>query len=330
MQCLSYPLLSSMGAYDPTLAVYTQEVMADIVNYGYERGIRVVVEFDVPGHAYSWGDGYPTIRAQCPASYASNINNYPLDPSQNLTFQVLQGLFQEMTAIFPDQYFHVGGDEVEYPCWTENPAIANWMKQMGFSTGEQVFNYFEMQLEGIMRLPTVNRSMVVWQDAFTAGISLPASTIVESWEDHTSLQAAVNAGFRGITAYGDYLDKQQPIPTSEHYEFEDTWEDFYGMDPTINITTNVNRVIGGEAAMWGEQVDDTCFDERVWPRASAVAERLWSAQTVTDTGDAKRRLEIFRCRVARRGINGGPLEPDFCPLSMTPPTSTHRAGIKRY
>jgi hexosaminidase len=152
--------------------------MADIVNYAYERGVRVVVEFDVPGHAYSWGMGYPTIRAQCPPSYAANINNYPLDPSQNLTFQVIQGLFQEMAAIFPEQYFHVGGDEVEYPCWTQNPAIAAWMSQMGFTSGQQVFNYFEVQLEGILKLPTVNRSMVVWQDAFQAGVTLPAGTIV--------------------------------------------------------------------------------------------------------------------------------------------------------
>jgi len=71
--------------------------------------------------------------------------------------------------------------------------------------------------------------------------------------------------------------------------------------------------------MWSEQVDDTCFDERVWPRASAVGERLWSPQTVNNIADAKSRLTLFRCRMAQRGIKGGPVQPDFCPLTLNAP-----------
>jgi len=311
----SYPNLAQMGAYHPTFAIYSKSTMQQIVDYGYQRGVRVVPEVDVPGHAYSWGYGYPTVRAQCPSSLAANINNYPLDPSQDLTFQILDALFGELTAIFTDNYFHFGGDEVVFNCWLQNPSIAAWMKTMGFVTGQDVLNYFEIAVQGYA--VKYNRTIVTWQEVFQNGIYQPPSTIVEVWKDHATLQTVLNAGYKGLLAAGNYEDQQIPNATSTHYEFEDTWLDFYNNEPTLGITTNKQNIIGGEAAMWGEQVDDTCFDERVWPRGSAVGERLWSPQSVTDTNNAKIRLNDFRCRVSRRGINGGPIAPDYCPLSIS-------------
>eukprot|EP00456_Euglypha_rotunda_P079822 TRINITY_DN7695_c0_g1_i1.p1 TRINITY_DN7695_c0_g1~~TRINITY_DN7695_c0_g1_i1.p1 ORF type:complete len:232 (+),score=35.28 TRINITY_DN7695_c0_g1_i1:85-696(+) len=139
----SYPNLSQAGAYDPTLAIYSQSVIANIVNYGYQRGIRVVPEFDIPGHAYSWGFGYPQVRCQCPSNLASNINNYPLDPSNDLTLQMVDAVIGEMAKLFTDQTFHLGGDEVVESCWTQNANVSDWMKSQGYTTGLQVFQYFE-------------------------------------------------------------------------------------------------------------------------------------------------------------------------------------------
>jgi len=151
---------------------------------------------------------------------------------------------------------------------------------------------------------------------FNAGVNLSSNTIVQIWEDQPTLAAVVAAGFKAITAFPWYLDKQVPVAGVTQYEWIDTWKNFYAIEPTNGVTTNKNLVIGGEAAMWGEQVDATVFDERVWPRASAIGERLWSPQNVTDVNDAKLRLIDFRCRLARRGIRASPIAPDFCPLSI--------------
>ncbi len=102
--------------------------MADVVEYARARGIRVVVEFDIPGHAESWCKGYPGI---CP----SPTCNTPLDPSSDLTYELMTGLWSEVTGnatgkgIFPDNYIHLGGDEVDTGCWGQNPRIAAWLKE---------------------------------------------------------------------------------------------------------------------------------------------------------------------------------------------------------
>jgi len=315
VESISYPNLTAAGAYHPTLAVYKQSFIKDVVAYGYQRGVRVVPEFDIPGHAYSWGNSYP-IRSQCPSNYAANINNYPLDPSSNQTLPIVQAFLAEMVKLFNDKTLHLGGDEVETVCWTQNPQVATWMQTQGFTTGEQVYQYFETAFAGYVQ--SFNRTLVVWQDVFNAGVSLADSTIVQIWEDQNTLAQVVGAGLKAITAFPYYLDKQVPVAGVTQYEWIDTWKNFYAIEPTSGVTKNVDLILGGEACMWGEQVDGTVFDERVWPRASAVGERLWSPQNTTDVNDAKLRLIDFRCRLARRGINASPIAPDFCPLSLTP------------
>jgi len=298
------------------LAVYSQSLIKDVVEYGYQRGVRVVVEIDIPGHAYSWGFGYPQIRSQCPSNLAANINNYPLDPSNNLTLTIVDAFLGEMTALFSDKTLHLGGDEVVFSCWTGNPQVAAWMQQQGYTTGNQVLQYFETAFQQMAT--KYGKRLVLWQDVFDDGVRPQNNTIIEVWESSSTLATVVAAGYQAILAAPWYLDKQVPMSGSTHYEFIDTWLDFYNSEPLNGITSGQNLVIGGEAAMWGEQVDDSCFDERVWPRASAIGERLWSPQTVTNTTDAKTRLISFRCRVSRRGINGGPIAPDYCPTSITP------------
>jgi len=309
-----YPELAQAGAYGPS-AVYTTTDIATIVAYGLARGIRVVIEFDIPGHAASWGKAYPNITTYCPTLMA-NINNIPLDPSNPFTFQVLEGFLGDMVSRFPDQTMHLGGDEVIFSCWLDNPQVVSWMKKNGFQNGAQVEQYFEMQMFQILQAH--NKSMVCWQELFNNGVTLKANTIVEVWEDAPTLQEVIDGGYRGLVAFPYYLDKQTPKAGSTHYEWVDTWQDFYNSDPYNGITgKNLHNIIGGEAIMFGEQVDSTNFDSRVWPRASGVAERMWSPQSVTNVLATIPRLVAFRCRMAQRGIGAGPVAPDYCPLPDT-------------
>lgn len=316
----SYPLLSK-GAYAPS-ATFSHADISQIVSFAKSRGIRVVVEFDMPGHAASWGVGYPNITAVCPASLSANINNVPLNPTIPFTYQVISGLFTEMTApgLFDDQYLHIGGDEVVTSCWTGDPAIAAWMASHGFNT-QQLEQYFETQVQQIVA--SLGKTPIVWQEIFQNGITLPQGAIVEVWKDHPTLQSVINAGYHALYAAGNYLDQQIPNPSQTFYEWVDTWKNFYTNDPLTGISGSEQTlalVLGGEAAMWGEQVDSLNFDSRVWPRASAVAERLWSPATVTDLSSATARLAQFRCTsLAQRGIGAGPIQPDYCPLPQLSP-----------
>jgi hexosaminidase len=113
----SPPPLVDKGAYAAAAKYQPEEVVA-IVQYGYERGVRVLPEFDMPGHAYSWGFGDPDVVSMCPSSLAANINNFPLDPSQQHTFEVVNDFLADMFQLFTDEYVHLGGDEVVYSCWS--------------------------------------------------------------------------------------------------------------------------------------------------------------------------------------------------------------------
>ncbi|GAM21554.1 hypothetical protein SAMD00019534_047290 [Acytostelium subglobosum LB1] len=302
----TYPELSAKGAFNP-LAIYTHDDIEEVVAYAKTYGIRVIPEFDIPGHAYGWGFGYPQLLAQCPG-YAYNINNIALNIAEPFTYQVITGLFTEMAALFPDQYFHTGGDEVIFGCWLQDPSIVSWMNKMGFDS-VHAETYFENQLTYI--LDGLNRTKIVWNDPFQNGVTLAPGTVVQIWNSADITQQVVDAGFKAIASYAWYFDKQQPMGVSTG-EFENTWEVFYTSDPASGVTSNVDSVIGGEATMWSEQVDQMSWDTRVFPRALAVAERLWSAAYINDTNSALPRLEQQSCNIARRGVNSGPLEPDFC------------------
>jgi hexosaminidase len=113
----------------------------------------------------------------------------------------------------------------------------------------------------------------------------------------------MTAGFRGILSFGWYLD-----------HLSSSWESMYQVEP-IDKTLgpeSAKRVLGGEACMWGESVDEYNIESRIWPRASAVAERLWSAKDVTSIPDAQQRLHDQRCRNLARGIRVEPFQPGWC------------------
>jgi len=316
-QSTSYPFLSQYGAYHPTAAIYTADNITAVVQYAYSRGIRVIPEFDGPGHSYSWGMGYPELVAVCPY-YAANINNIPLDPTKNFTYEVVKAVFTQISELFADNYFHVGGDELVLNCWSQDENITLWMEQNNIPNTIALWQYFETHVVNFLQAQ--GKTLVVWQEIFDNGISVPKDTIVEVWQDFDTLQSVVNAGYSALMSSPYYLDKQIPVPNSFQYEWLNTWIEMYQIDPAANITSNAELILGGEACMWGEQVDQLSIDERIWPRAAAVAEKFWSPVTVTNITSATSRLNTFRCHsLARRYIPSSPIMPDYC--SLPPPPS---------
>lgn len=308
----SEPLLVK-GAYSK-LARYSHAQITDVVKYAKERGVRTIVEFDIPGHAASWGVGMPDLTVKCPR-YSANINNIPLNPTLDKTWTVIKNLFTEMVGLFTDDYIHTGGDEVVTRCFENDPSVAAWMSSHGMTTGSQLYAYFEQKLSQV--LAPLKKKLIVWEDVFNEGITIdPKTHIVHIWSNPNTLDAVTSKGINAITSAGWYLGVQIPNKNNPHGLFFDTWQDFFLNDPILPQMTGdqISRVLGGEAAQWGEQIDSHTIDAIAWPRTAAVAERLWSPKEDLDIPSMKTRLSQHWCLLTRRGISASPIMPGYCEL----------------
>ncbi len=308
-QSRTFPDLSAKGAYDPYTHVYSQSDMMDLIEYARVRGIRVVPEFDTPGHSQSWGKGIPDLLTKCYKGGRFTGGFGPMDPSRNSTFQFMSTFLKEIVEVFPDRYLHIGGDEVSFSCWKSNPLVNTFMAKMGFGR-----NFAKLEGYYVKRILDAAHSYkaaaVVWQEVFQNGVAIANDTVVHVWKyrDHPSTRLAqvTRSGHRALLSANWYLSK---------IWFGKDWPKFYLNDPTnFNGTTEQKKlVLGGEMCMWGEFVDATNVISRCWPRACAVAERLWSASHVVNVARATPRLEEQRCRMIKRGIPAEPVNgPGHC------------------
>jgi len=301
--------LAPFGAYRPD-KIYNPDDVANIIEYSRQRGIRVIPEFDTPGHTKSWGVGMPGILTDCYTNGSRDGTYGPLNPSEEGVYVVVGDLLNEVTLRFPDRYIHLGGDEVNfgYDCWLSNPQVQDWMKKRNISTPEEVEDVYIQRLLTLVEALPAKPEYVVWQDVIDHGVNVRPNTIVEVWKEpwQEELYNITSLGHRAILSTCWYLNRiSYGIDWHQYYECEP--EDMGGTDEQRAL------VMGGEAAMWGEYVDDSNVVSRTWPRAAAPAERLWSAKNVTSADDAAPRLEEQRCRLWYRGFKVGPANgPGFC------------------
>jgi len=297
-----YPLFSENGAYD-SWSVYTMDDVQTIVGHAHDLGILVIPEFDMPAHADIWGAGYADTVVSCTQGQTL------LDPTGPM-YPYLNGLQNEFSSVFTDGFWHLGGDEVEnYLCWDQSMEVQAFKTKMGFTTDQQLRNYFETTIQQIA--VTNGYSPIFWEEVFDGGYTLDKTAVVNVWLSSAKTIQVLQAGLRAVHSYGWYLDEQNP-PGASHYFWEDTWMNFYTNDPLGGQTVPPSQLallLGGEASQWGEQVDSTNIFSRVWPRACATAERLWSALSVNDTNAAQARIERQRCNMVQRGIGAGPTRP---------------------
>lgn len=276
-RCPRLPRLASDGLF------YTQAQMRELIVYARDRGVRVVPEFDVPGHAVSWLVAYPRLSSG-PApmglvrSQRDNLRP-PLDPTLDATYRLIDVVFGEMEKLFPDRYFHIGGDEVDGKYWDKDEHIHAWMRTHNIQDNHALQTYFTKRVQVIVRKH--GKEMEGW-DEILAG-DLPKDSLIQSWRGAQSLADAARMGYKTILSAGYYLDLQ--YPASQHY----------AVDPLTGESASLtaeakSRILGGEAAQWTEYVTPEILDNRIWPRLGAIAERLWSPQSVTDVDSMYRRL----------------------------------------
>uniref|UniRef100_A0A914EA23 Beta-hexosaminidase A n=1 Tax=Acrobeloides nanus TaxID=290746 RepID=A0A914EA23_9BILA len=323
-----FPDLSAKGAYT-TKHVYTQSQIQDIIAYARLRGIRVVPEFDTPGHTGAWGAGMPGLLSLCyDQNYQNTILGNIIDPTKDANWDFLTQFFDEALNLFPDNYMHFGGDEVAsymLECWYRNSDVLNWMQQHGMGKDTtQLLNYYFQKLVQLVKTSRSNTSMIFWQEVLDSGVA-PPSSIAHVWKGDTyddvmsEMYQVTAAGHYAILSSCWYLNY---IKYGADWGYVDNSEMrqrgmYYQCDPTAfgGSQAQIDLVLGGEAALWGEFVDGTNLIPRLWPRASAVAERLWSDPAQTQSADAAwPRLHEHKCRMMARGYPvEPPNDPDYCP-----------------
>jgi hexosaminidase len=275
-----YPRLQQYGSDG---LFYTQAEVRDVVAYARERGVRVVPEFDIPGHSTSWLSAYPSL-ASGPGPYAI-VHEFGdpsgvIDPTKDATYKFLDGLVGEMAKLFPDEYFHIGGDEVSAKAWNSEPHIRDYMKAHKIANAAQLQAMFNKRLEKIVRHH--GKRMAGWDEIRQP--DLPHTILIQSWRGEKSLAAAARDGFPGILSAGYYLDLMQPA--SQHYAVDPLHGEAADLSPEQK-----RLILGGEAAMWEELATAENLDSRLWPRLAAIAERLWSPESITDVDSMYTRLE---------------------------------------
>jgi hexosaminidase len=266
-----FPKLAEMGSDGQ---YYTKAEMRDLIAYASDRGVRVVPEFDMPGHSTSWFVGYPDL-ASAPGPYQIErrwgIFDPAMDPSREQTYKFLDEFIGEMADLFPDHYFHVGGDEVNGKQWDANPKIREFMRVHNLKNNQELQQYFTLRVQKIVSKH--HKIMVGWDEILAPG--MPKDSVIQSWSGQDSLAAAAKQGYSGILSSGYYLDAMAPA------------KKYYSVDPMTNSDAALTldqqkRILGGEACMWAEFITDDNIDSRIWPRAAAISERLWSASQVQD------------------------------------------------
>jgi hexosaminidase len=289
IESLTHPELQGQGSDG---RYFTQAQMRTIIAYAAERGIRVVPEFDIPGHATSWVVSHPEL-ASLPGPYGIErqwgVFNPVLDPTKEATYALLADFLGEMADLFPDRFIHIGGDENNGVQWSASPSIQAFIRAHGLAGNAGVHSYFNGRVAAI--LARHGKRIVGWDEILNP--ALPRDSVIDSWRGPEALATAAASGLDGILSNGFYIDLC--YPASDHY----------ASDPLPAGSTLAPgqraHVLGGEATMWAEWVTPETIDSRIWPRTAAVAERLWSPAGVTDAADMYRRLAIVSGRLTEAG-----------------------------
>jgi hexosaminidase len=378
---------------------YTAAQMKEVVRYASKLGIRVVPEMDMPGHASAIAVAYPELMS-APGPYEMErhwgVLKPLLNPANEAVYKFADAMIGELTAIFPDAYLHIGGDEVDDTQWKESKSIQAFMKQHNIADTHALQTYFNQRLEKI--LEQHHRQMMGWDEIYHK--DLPKSILIQSWQGQDSLGTIAASGYKGILSTGFYLD--QPQSTAYHYRNEilpqglngidqitdsdsaqswyfsmprlkgsavegsftlvnnqsgwrgfidfkgksrravrdvewlnanqvtftvDTWmgetrpvvtvdkdqlSGYFlvgnvrypasgqkldgvpeGTQPVVPTPEQMHNILGGEAALWAENIASPLLDIKLWPRAFAVAERLWSAEDVQDIDNMYQRMQAI-------------------------------------
>jgi hexosaminidase len=326
LESKKFPLLQEKGSGG---VYYSQDEVREIISYARDRGIRVVPEFDMPCHTTSWFLGYPDL-----ASGEDPFHSSAIDPTREGTYKFLTGLIGEMAGLFPDSYFHAGGDECDVREWEGNLRIREFMRAHAIKDGAALQVLFTTKIERI--IAGEKKIMMGWDEVLQP--DTPKDVVIQSWRGSESLAEAARRGYRGVLSSGYYIDLNQSA--AEHYLV-----DPLGAGAATLTADQKALVLGGEATMWTDIVSHENMDNRIWPRTAAIAERWWSPQEVQDVDSMYRRLAIVSLKLGYYGLRHRLItdemlarmsgDPDPVPLKVLasvvqPPRGYERQALRTF
>lgn len=273
---------------------YTQDEIRDVIDYARDRGIRVIPEFDMPGHSTAWFAGHPELASgQGPYEIERKwgVFDPAMDPTNDKTYKFLDEFIGEMAKLFPDQFFHIGGDEVNGKEWDANPKIQAFKKSHKIKNNAELQAYFSGRVQEIVTKH--KKTPIGWDEILVPGVS--KTIVIQSWRGVDSLTAAAQMGYRGILSNGYYLDLGWSA--ARHYAVDPLG------GPAASLTPEQKQlVLGGESCMWSEYVNAENIDSRIWPRNAAIAERLWSPEGTADVASMYDRMNAESERLEWLGL----------------------------
>lgn len=258
---------------------FTQAQMRELIKAAAFRGIRVMPEFDMPGHAGSFLLAYPELAAPgAPVPKALpkawGVHPFVLDATSERMYGWVEKFLGEMVALFPDAYYHIGGDEVPAEAWRE-PAVVAWMHNHSMHASHELQLHFNARINAM--LAKHGRHMVGWDEVLTR--ALPKDVVVHLWRTWAGdlAEQADTQGLRTITSQELYLGEQHRfIFLFVLLIFFPDWarpvKHYYHQD----VVGRSRSRLGAEACMWSEWASHN-VDNRMWPTLLAVAERMWRA-----------------------------------------------------
>lgn len=339
----SYPEMA-LDAYSRH-EVYTRTDFNAIVAYGRQRGIRIIPEIDMPGHARAGWRRKDAELVICGDTVWEETSVEPPPGQLNLildkTYDVVEDVYSEVSLAFPDNLFHVGCDEISVGCYNTSTSIRNWLKSNSNRGFPGLIDHWLDKALPIFN-NTEARRLIMWEDVLLSDInasSLPKDVILQSWREHSNIQQIAARGYDVIISSSSFLyldcgvgtfftnDPRYVENVTNHdwnYNGRDswcgpykTWQRIYSMNVTASLTeTEKRHVLGYEAPLWSEQVDSNVLTQKLWPRAAALAELSWRGN-LNEAGqlrldDFGLRLLAFREYLVRLGHHPTPLAPKYC------------------
>lgn len=316
------PPLPRVGGY------YSQAQIRDIVAYAAARHITIVPEIEMPGHALAPIRAYPHLGTgvPIPAGVESSWGVFPwLYNVEEPTFRFLEDVLDEVMALFPSAYIHVGGDEAFKQQWQGSPRIQQRMRELGLKDEAALQSWFIKRIEAFLHAR--GRKLIGWDEIIDGGIA-PRATVM-SWRGIDGAITAARAGHDTVlaaapTLYLDHLQgataiegpgRNRPIPLSEIYAFDPL--------PAALTPAQQRHVLGLQANLWTEHVrGDARAAYMAFPRLSAVAEIGWIGKGRDFDGFVDRLVPQL-ARLERFGL--APSHSAFTPM-LTSTTGT-RPGV---
>lgn len=323
----TYPELTQ-GAYSPQEIYYPDDV-EELITYAMERGVRVIPEFDLPGHSNA---GYKQLDPElvvCTGSGKDWQEVAAAPPSGQLNlmndkvYQVISNIIKEVVSRFPDNYIHVGHDELNPACFNESQTIVDWYEE-GHNFTDLIQYWVNNSLPFFLDNPATK--LIMWEDILTSeNATIPQDRIIlQNWLDPSHIKDITSQGYDVIVSTKNYLylDCGMGNWALDYKDFTDScdpyksWQMIYDFDIYENLTaTERSHVKGAEVALWGEMTDEHNLLQTMWPRGLSFAEVSWTGKG--SLGEFAQRLLPYRDYVVELGYSMGPFMPRWCVADPT-------------